>query len=195
VSDELRDRIWLAVSGELPPEDRRELVDRMASNPASAEAWRVAHELWQASRAHTDVVIAPDRMMRWPSNWLLAAATFAIATTIAVASLFNTPPADEFRASSGYIVSSLVQAETPLPRDAFRLRWTPGPEGSRYRVRVTTEDLQVLATAAELTVAELVVQPAALARLSDGGSVFWQVDVMLPSGERITSPTFVARVR
>jgi hypothetical protein len=195
VSDELRDRLWLAVSGELPPDDRRELVDRMASDAACAEAWRVAHELWQASQAHAGGLIGPDRIVRWPSNWLLVAATFLIATTIGVASLLKGPPADEFRASPGYIVSSLVQAETPLPRDAFRLQWTPAPEGARYQVRVTTEDLQVLATAADLSVAELIVQPAALARVSNGATVFWQVDVLLPTGERMTSPAFVARVR
>jgi hypothetical protein len=195
VSDELRDRIWLAVSGELPAADRRQLVDRMASDAACAEAWRAAHELWQAAQAHAGVAIEPDRIARWPSNWLLAAASVLIATTIGVVSLLDTPPADEFRASPGYVVSSLVKAETPLPRDSFRLQWTPGPEGSRYQVRVTTEDLYVLATATGLTDAELVVQPAALARVSDGAIVFWQVDVLLPTGERITSPAFVARVR
>jgi hypothetical protein len=195
VSDELRDRIWLAVSGELPPSDRRALVDRMASDAACAEAWRAAHELWQASRAHVDVTVTPDRMTRWPSNWLLVAATFLIATTIGVVSLFNGPPADEFRASPGYIVSSLVQAETLLPRDGFRLQWTPGPEGSHYRIRVTTDDLQVLATASDLTVAEFVVQPAALARVTSGSSVFWQVEVTPPTGERLTSSTFIARVQ
>jgi hypothetical protein len=195
VSDELRDQIWLAVSGELPAGDRRGLVDRMASDAACAEAWRAAHELWQASQAHAGVMVAPDRMGRWPSRWLLAAATFLIATSIGVVSLLDKPPADEFRASPGYIVSSLVQAETPLPRDGFRLQWTPGPEGARYRIRVTTEDLQVLATASDLTVAEFIVQPTALARLSNGSSVFWQVDVLLATGERMTSPAFVARVR
>jgi hypothetical protein len=194
VSDELRDRIWLAVSGELPAADRRELIDRMASDAACAEAWRAACELWQASQGHAGVALRPDRM-GWRSNWLLMAATILIATAVGVVSLLDTPPADEFRASPGYVVSSLVQAETSLPRDSFRLQWTPGPEGSRYQVRVATDDLQLLAIAADLTVAEFVVQPAAFARLTSGSSVFWQVDVTLPTGERITSPTFVARVQ
>ena len=195
VSDELRDQIWLAVSGELPPNDRRELVDRMASDAACAEAWRVAHELWQASQAHAGVLIRPDRMVRWPSNWLLVAATFLIATTIGVASLFNGPPADEFRGSPGDIVSSLVQAETPLPRDAFRLQWTPAAEGSLYRVRVMTEDLHALATAENLPAPEFVVASAQLASVPDGAVVFWQVEVSLPTGARVTSATFVVRVQ
>ena len=78
------------------------------------------------------------------------------ATAIGVVSLLNPPPGDEFRASPAFVVESLVPADAALPRDAFRLRWTPGPEGSRYQVRVTTEDLQVLATAADLTAPEFV---------------------------------------
>jgi hypothetical protein len=99
------------------------------------------------------------------------------------------------RTSPGYTVASLVSDDMPLPRHAFRLQWTPGPDGSRYQVRVTTEDLRELATAADLTAAELIVEPAALATLPDGATVFWQVDVLLPAGERITSPTFAVRVQ
>ena len=62
-------------------------------------------------------------------------------------------------------------------------------------MRVTSDDLQVLATAADLTVPEIVVDPSALAALPAGAGVLWQVDVSLPTGERITSPTFVNRIR
>ena len=91
-------------------------------------------------------------------------------------------------------MKSLVPPDVALPRDAFRLRWTPGPEESRYQVRVTTEELRVLATAADLTSPEFTVEPAVLS-LPSGASVFWQVDVSLPNGERLTSPTFITRVK
>jgi hypothetical protein len=194
VSDDLRERIWLAVSGELPPVERRDLVERLAWDPACAEAWRVAHELWRASQESIEPAVVPTRTTRWTSPWLAAAAAVLIAT-VGVVSLLDRSPIDEYRTSPGYTVASLVPDEMPLPRDAFRLRWTPGPDGSRYQVRVTTEDLRVLATAADLTVAELVVEPAALASLPDGATVFWQVDVSSPDGERITSRTFVVRVQ
>jgi hypothetical protein len=193
VSDELRDRIWLAVSGELSPDERRDLIDRTASNAACAQAWRVAHALWEASQAGSRWT--HRRGVRWPSPWLVSAAAALVAITVGGMSLIDWVPADQFRASPGLVVSSLIQAETPLPRDAFQLRWTPGPEGSRYQVRVTTEDLQVLVTAADLTVAEFIVGPATLAPLADGRTVLWQVDVLLPEGGRITSPTFIARVQ
>ena len=94
---------------------------------------------------------------------------------------------NEFRDQAGYVVRSLVPSETLLSRDAFRLRWTPAPQGSRYQVRVTTEDLRVLATAEDLTVPELLVERERLTGLSAGARVLWQVDVSGPGGERVSS--------
>ena len=194
VSEDLRDRIWLAVSGALPPEERRELIERTATDPGSAEAWRIAHELWlasEASAAREAAAVMSRRAGRWMLPWLAAAAALLLATAIGVASLLNRPAGEQFRAPRGYTVESLVAPGTALPAGGFRLRWTPGPAGSRYQVRVTTEDLQVLTTAADLTLPEFVVDPAILSRLPSGADVFWQLDVALPNGERITSPTFV----
>ena len=47
-SDDEIDRIWRAASGELDADARRNLVDRMASSPAAAEAWRVAQAMREA---------------------------------------------------------------------------------------------------------------------------------------------------
>jgi hypothetical protein len=191
VSEELRERIWLAVSGELPAAERRELVDRMATDAACAEAWRVANELWQALQEQGEV--APARVARWKSPWLAAAAALLVSTAVGVW-LLNQPSGDEFRASPDYVVESLVPEDVPVPRTAFRLRWTPGPIGSRYQVRVTTADLQLLAMPVDRATAEIVLDPEVLSTVPGGGSVLWQVDVLLPSGQRITSPTFVTRV-
>jgi len=193
LSPELRERIWLAVSGELPPVERRALVDRMATDPACAEAWRVAHEMWQSLHP-ADAATSVKRTTWWTSPWLAAAATVLVVTAVGIVSLVNRPPADEFRASPAYTVSSLIAADMPLPRDKFLLRWTPAPEGSRYQLRVTSEDLRVLVSAADLMTPEFVVLPAHLSALPNGAAVFWQIDVWLPTGERTTSPTFVVRV-
>jgi hypothetical protein len=193
-SEELRERIWLAVSGELPPAERRALIDRMATDAACAEAWRVAHEMWLAHQP-SGVLLPWRHSTSWTSPWLAAAATFLVVSAIGIVSIFNDAPADEFRASPGYVVTSRVPADTPLPRNEFLLQWTSAAEGSRYQLRVTTEDLQVLATVTDLTATQFVVPSARLAALPDGASVFWQVDALLPTGERITSPTFVAHVK
>ena len=92
-------------------------------------------------------------------------------------------------------VSSRLATDAALPRDAFVLKWKPGPQGSRYLVRVTTEDLQVIMTAPELTAAEVTVPSTALAPVPAGGRVLWQVVMSSPAGETESSQTFVTRVQ
>ena len=105
------------------------------------------------------------------------------------------PVDDTFRAGDSYSVESLIDADAALPRDQFRLRWTPGPPDTRYQVRVTTEDLQVLTVAADLPVAEVVVPGDSLSPVASGGRVLWQVNARLPGGGTISSATFVTRVQ
>jgi hypothetical protein len=59
------DRIWLAVTGESSPEERREVIARVAADPAWATAWRLAHALSQAAanapqEAPTALAPTPD---------------------------------------------------------------------------------------------------------------------------------------
>jgi hypothetical protein len=125
-----------------------------------------------------------------------AAAGVLIAVSIGLVIQLSPPTVeDTFRDSDRYAVDSLVTSDTALPRDAFRLRWTPGPEGSRYHVRVTTQDLTVLTTASDLLTPELVVASDRLATLPSGSQVFWQVDVVLPEGNTVSSQTFVVTVQ
>jgi hypothetical protein len=201
----LEEQIWLAVSGDLDPEQRRALVDRTASDPAAAEAWRVAAALWQARQsggpaaggARAPAALpAAGRPRPWTSPWLAAAAALVLVSTIVTVQYWRTGSAgDEFRAAPEATVESLIPEDSTLPREAFQLRWTPGPDEARYRVRVTTEDLQVVAAASELTEPGLTVDQAALAGVDPGASLLWQVEMTLPTGQTVTSPTFTVRVR
>jgi hypothetical protein len=193
-SEQDLERIWRAVAGELPAAERREVVDQLATDPACAEAWRVADELWRASQGESTISAAPPVRL-WTRPWLATAAVLVLGVAIGLFSLLNRPQGDEFRNLRGYVVDSRVPSETLLPREAFRLQWTPAPQGSRYQVRVTTDDLRVLATAEDLTVPELVVERERLTSLPSGARVLWQVDAALPSGERVSSQTFVVRVQ
>jgi hypothetical protein len=192
-SDEELDRIWRAVSGELPAAERRELVARMATDPAFAEAWRVAEELWRASREEVQAG-AEGGVRPWTRSWFAAAAVLLLAVGAGLVVRFASMAGDEFRDPGRYVVESLVTPDATLSRDAFRLRWTPGPQGSRYDVRVTTEDLRPLATVTDLTTPELVVEGDRLSTVASGARILWQVEVALPEGERVSSQTFVARV-
>jgi len=194
-SDDL-DRVWRAMDGTLGADERRELIDRLASDPALAEAWRVARELHAAAEANAPASSAPRRAVtRWRSGWLAAAAVLLAAVGAVVVLQRIQPVDDTFRAGDSYSVESLLGADAALPRDQFRLRWTPGPPDTRYQVRVTTEDLQVLTVAADLAVAEVVVPRESLSPVASGGRVLWQVNARLSGGGTTSSPTFVTLVQ
>ena len=188
------DQVWRAVSEDLPAVERRALVERMATDPALAEAWRVAQELYrEAPRPIRAATSARLRILSWMPA---AAAVLLVAIGVGVIVQLSRPTVpDTFRDSQTYVVESLVPSDTTLARNAFRLRWTPGPEGSRYHVRVTTEDLKVLTTVSDLTAPELEVSGDLLSAVAPGSLVFWQVDVMLPEGRTVSSPTFAVRVQ
>jgi hypothetical protein len=190
------DRVWRAVAGELSGDERRELIDRLPANPALAQAWRAAHELQSTTRADASATVAASRKGRIASvRWLAAAAVLLVAAGGLVMIQRSRPPVDTFRATSGAVLESLIPADASLPRDDFRLRWTPGPPDTRYQVRVTTGDLRVLTTSGGISQAEYVVPTDALSSVRTGERVLWQVDATFASGERQSSATFAARVR
>jgi hypothetical protein len=184
--------VWRAVTGDLRASQRRELVDRMAANPALAEAWRAAQELWR--EAQPTVASKPSRI--WPSQWLAAAAVLVLGVGVGlVLQQARRGSEDTFRDANTYAVESRVATDAVLPRDDVTLRWTPGPEGTRYQVRVTTEDLRVITIVSDLIAPELVVDRGALTGVPAGGRVFWQVEATLPGGASASSQTFSVRVQ
>ncbi len=192
-SREELERVWRAVSGELPADGRHEIVDRMASQPAVAEAWRIAHELRAAQQERLGNG-AESAARSWRPAWIGLAALLVLSVGAGLLQL-RREPADTFRDPGRYVVEPLVTSDATLPRDRFVLRWKPGPEGSRYKVTVTNDDLRVLMTAADLTAPELTVPPERISELAAGARVLWQVVVAMPGGETISSETFVVRVQ
>lgn len=196
-SDGDLEHVWQAVSGVLPAEERRELIDRAAVDPAFAEVWRIAYEVQRArGESHGEVPgeTAAVKPRTWNATWLGLAAALVLVIGLALSQL-QPRPADTFRDQGRTAASSLLPSDSTLPRDAFRLRWTPGPPGSTYTVRVTSEDLQLLATAEALALPEFVVPANRLSDVSAGSRVLWQVVTSLPSGENVASETFVVRVQ
>jgi hypothetical protein len=188
------ERLWGAVRAELPAEQRREVVDHIAGCLACAEAWRLAVEIDPNPPL---AAVAPH----WP--WL---ATFfevrtlvPLAATVLVATAANVlllrgpeePPRPGYREAGPAAIHSLLPEKEAVSRSDFRLRWSPGPEGSRYDVRVTTESLDSVVSAQGLTEASFLVPESALNSLPSGSRLLWQVQMRLPDGERRDSPTFI----
>ncbi len=98
-------------------------------------------------------------------------------------------------ASRGAGMEEIASPAPPrLPRGAFVLRWTPGPPGTSYDIRVTTPSKAPVASATGLPRAEYRVDPAALAAVPRGGRVLWSVTARRPQGRVVESRPFSTEV-
>ena len=184
------DRLWRAVTSEVPPEERREIVEKVAQDPSWALAWRLAQEMWTASRETK----APVRVVRRLSNPLAWGALAAgLATTVGLG-IWNAqgPPAVGHRDPTGARIESLLRSEALSRADAV-LRWT-GPADVTWDVRVTSEDLVHVHATSGLAAREYRLPDAFVSQLPTGARFLWQVEGRLPGGGTLRSDTFVNRL-
>ena len=196
------DRIWDAVSGEVDRGVVSEIVEHAIVCPVCAEAWRLARQL-KGDLAEIEGVsprVEPLRVAHWP--WyrmalLAAAAVLVVAVGLDLYIRRSSGPQPEeppYRGSPDHAIQSLLTEDAVLRRDQFILRWTPGPAGSRYSLRVATPDLTILDAVSGIASTDYRVPPSTLARLPFGTEVAWQVEAVLPDGSKIRSPTFFVRI-
>lgn len=180
--------VWRAVSGELPPGECLEVVERVARDPSWALAWRVAHELRSALPESPS---RPVLRLVWSRYGALAAALIA-ATAVG---LWLQPPAPTpgYREEAAARIESLVPEQQTLPRQHCVLRWT-GPPGATYELRATSEDLLRVHTAAGLTEKEYRVPGEFLSAFPPGAKLLWRVEGRLPDGTILAGPTFFAKL-
>jgi len=130
---------------------------------------------------------------RWAWAALATAAMLAVIGFLPLGEETPAPDAPRFRETANAGVRSLVPEEG-LSRDDCRLRWTPGPEGSVYRVTVFTEDLQVIVSVDGIQTAEYGVPEVTLDSL-EADTLVWRVEVYPPDANRRVSATFVTRMK
>jgi hypothetical protein len=104
----------------------------------------------------------------------------------------GTPADPVYRQIDATGIRSLIDERTPLARDRCVLRWSAGPEGTTYRLRISRDDLTLVTVADRLERAEYLVPAAILAPLPPGARLLWQVDAVMPDGSRASSATFFA---
>jgi hypothetical protein len=218
------ERVWLAVTGELTAEERRAVVERVAADPAWAQAWRLARAMSQAASAATPPAARvettaspldlaarrPDpadrressgrrdtglraRFMRSRPVWGAVAAMLALVVVgVSVQQKLEDRP--RLRGGEAAAIVSGVPEGTPLPRAHCVLRWSGGPEGTRWTVRLSSEDLKVVHRAERLEHGEYQVPASVLAPLAPGARLLWQVEARLPDGQVLRGATFVNRI-
>ena len=183
------DRVWRAVSGESPPEERRLVVERVAADPSWALAWRAAHELWTASGEGGAIARVSVRAPRRP-RILALAAVLLVATGVGL--FLRDRPVPEYRGPRAAITSRLP-ADRVFSRKACVLQWA-GPAGATYDVRVLSEDMRLVHATAGLTASEYQVPEDFLSAFPAGARLLWQVRIQQADGSEVAGPTFVARL-
>jgi hypothetical protein len=184
-------RIWAAVRGELPVAEAQGVVDHALACASCATALRLAREI----QAEALPQVAPRKAWR-AAHWAAVAAGIVVALLIPVGVYeWRTPaPAPAVYREPGSEIAPLVIEGQTLARAAFVLRWSPGPEGTRYSVRVLRSDLGVVARADGLDRAEFSVPIDALREIASGTVLFWRVEEHLPDGSHVVSDTFSVRL-
>ena len=190
------EKIWESVRGELPAAHARAIVEHMAACPSCAEDWRLAVALQKPATA-SNVISAAERFSvgRRLRTWgLAAAAVLALA-------VFGVQWAQQTRVDPTYrgdevTIQTLVEEGQALPRQQFLLRWSaPEIPGATYDIKVSTEDLRVIATGDDLRKPQFLVPAHALAGLPPGTRLMWNVDAELPEGGHVESATFFTTVQ
>ena len=187
------ERIFEALHGEMPPEERQAIVEQLVTNPAAAESWRLAREMSPKPMVDNAVDRVLDaRRPAW--QWMSVAAAVLLAAGVG----WQFAPwrqADEpvYRGVESRAIASALPQGDDLSRAQPVLRWS-GIEGARYRVRVLTADLQLLEESPEDSATEYTLGPETLARIPPGAQILWQVDARIPGEVVVTSPTFTNRV-
>jgi len=179
------EQLFEAASGGLDREQRLKLVDHVSQCAECATAWRLAMELG-ARPANTVEV----RGRSW-------APSFAMAASVILAVGLTTYVVRQGREESpqyrdvAHRLAPVSLIGDKLSRKGDVLRWTPGPEGSTYSVRLTTADLVPVLETRDITNAEVGVPAAMLEKVPPGEQLLWQVEVRLPDGQRVASETYV----
>lgn len=179
------EELYEAASGNLERKRRLEIIDHVAKCAECTQAWRIALEVGARSEQ------APVTQRPW---------RFALAASVILAVglvTYLVIPVDQGTPQYREGVDPLAPVSaigSTLPRDRFVLKWSAGPPGTTYLVRLSTADLAPLLDKSDIAVAQLAVPSSVLANVKTGEELFWQVEAQLPNGRRVASHTYVVRL-
>jgi hypothetical protein len=186
------DAIWEAVRGEASASAAATVVEHTSRCFVCAEAWRLGHEF--AGQILPELAAGSSaRAFRAPmfGIWAsLAAAALLVVAAIGLMLPGRLHQPIVTRAGEESVIVSLVPETTPLPRDAFLLRWSKLADNARYSIRVGTEDLTSIAFQQNLLQPEYQVPSKSLEEIPPGATIIWRVEADLPDGRHMASATF-----
>ena len=182
-------RLWELADGNVD----ETVLDHVSGCPSCQEAVRLGRVLSEPTGDEN--VGEPETAAngsRWGFAVLGAALAAGIVGVIVLRPLVEAPDADVIRGE----LAVPIRSDTPdaVPRSAAELRWTAGPEGTVYDVRVLDEQLQPVAEAVGLEVPHWTIPAERLQQLPAPTSLQWRVTARTPEGRRLSSPTWAVRI-
>ncbi|ADO75502.1 hypothetical protein [Stigmatella aurantiaca] len=200
------ERVWRAVTQDLPAEERRAVIERVAADPAWAQAWRLARTMSQAAAkadAPAKVLSLTDRKARGKRSWggrpawvaMAAMWVVLVGVVVVLRQQQQGEDPDRIRGGEAEAITAVVPDAAALPRDRFVLRWRGVAQATQWSVQVSSEDLKVFHRVERLEQREYTVPASVLAELPSGARVLWQVEARLPDGGVRRSSTFVNRLQ
>lgn len=188
------EQIWDSAREMLPGRADRLVVAHIAECTACAAARRIARDLpgGPSNRRYRPALAADQEDL----GSVGAAAAMVIAVGGAGLYLLSRDAgrAPVFRAQQEDWIQPVAERAASLPRGKFILRWTAGPEGTTFDIRVTTERPGLTRLFPRPRPPGVRVPKEALDPIPPGSRVFWQVTAYLPDGHRSDSATFVTLV-
>jgi hypothetical protein len=192
------DELWASASGELNPAANEAVILHLARCSECSSIWRLAREMLPADHLSQPSVVSIEnrrRSQRW-LRVLLPAAAAAILIGVGLSTglfLRNDPASPPVYRQQDSDATILASPETrTLPRDSCRLRWSAGPDGTRYDVIVTDGELEILATVKGLGQPEYALPEEKIPNFTR--ELFWRVTAHLPDGRKLSSETFTTRI-
>lgn len=188
------DRIWAAATAEGTAEERQEIIAHTATCASCAGAFRLA--LGLSGERDRAARVEPLRVPWFRRTAPLAAlaAALLVAVLVPLWRAQQAPPQYRDDAERLEIRSQIAEGAI-LPRQQAVLRWSAGPPGSRYEVRVLTREAREVAVEGDLEKPRYQIPPAALEGIPAGTVLYWQVKTLQPDGTSGVSKTFSIRLQ
>lgn len=188
------EELWASASGELSQAANETVILHLAQCSECSSIWRLGREILPEDHlSGASVVSIEDR--RRSSLWrrvLLPAAAAAVLIGVGLSTglfLKNDPTSTPVFRNQGNDYKILPSPEAKsLPRSACNLRWSSGPDGTRYDLIVTDGELEILSTVKGLNEPEYTVPQGQIPASTE--ELLWRVTAHLPDGGSVSSETF-----
>ncbi len=189
------DRIWATATGEGTAEERQEIIEHTATCASCAGAFRLALGMSGERDRATRVEPLRGPWFRRTAPLAALAAALLLAVLVPIGWRAQQGPPQYRDDVERLEIRSQIAEGAVLPREQAVLRWSAGPPGSLYEVRVLTREAREVAVETDLEEPRYQIPPAVLEGIPAGTVLYWQVKTLQPDGTSGVSKTFTVRLQ